>query len=147
MRAAVFDRSARPRAGGTVATFARGCRGTYAEPMPTTASADPVPGLAAYADVTSSEASLRRFLHGLPGVDQVGAEARVATLGTRSIASSGPRRAHTKPHAARGPRRRDRDRLVAGPFRLDFGQTRSKKMLDSGMTTYIVADASGTSRP
>jgi deoxyribose-phosphate aldolase len=36
-------------------------------------------------DVTRSEASLRQFLHGLPGVDQVGAEARVAGLGTRSI--------------------------------------------------------------
>jgi deoxyribose-phosphate aldolase len=36
-------------------------------------------------EITSSDASLRRFLHGLPGVDQVGAEARVATLGTRSI--------------------------------------------------------------
>ncbi len=36
-------------------------------------------------DVTRSEASLRRFLHGLPGVDQVGAEARAATLATRSI--------------------------------------------------------------
>jgi deoxyribose-phosphate aldolase len=36
-------------------------------------------------DVTRSEASLRRFLHGLPGVDQVGADARAAGLGTRSI--------------------------------------------------------------
>ncbi len=36
-------------------------------------------------DVIQSEASLRRFLHGLPGVDQVGAEARAAGLGTRSI--------------------------------------------------------------
>jgi deoxyribose-phosphate aldolase len=36
-------------------------------------------------DVTRSEASLRRFLHGLPGVDQVGADARAAMLGTRSI--------------------------------------------------------------
>ncbi len=53
--------------------------------MPTSAPADPVPGLAAYSDVTSSETSLRRFLHGLPGVDQVGAEARAAGLGTRSI--------------------------------------------------------------
>jgi deoxyribose-phosphate aldolase len=35
--------------------------------------------------VTASEASLRRFLAGLPGVDAVGAEARVATLSTRSI--------------------------------------------------------------
>ena len=38
-----------------------------------------------FSDVTSSEASLKRFLHGLPGVDQVGAEARAASLGTRSI--------------------------------------------------------------
>jgi deoxyribose-phosphate aldolase len=37
------------------------------------------------ADATSSDASLRRFLHGLPGVDQVGAEGRAAALGTRSI--------------------------------------------------------------
>ena len=29
--------------------------------------------------------ALRAFLHGLPGVDQVGADARAATLGTRSI--------------------------------------------------------------
>jgi deoxyribose-phosphate aldolase len=36
-------------------------------------------------DVTSSQANLRRFLHGLPGVDQVGADARAASLGTRSI--------------------------------------------------------------
>lgn len=36
-------------------------------------------------DATRSDASLRRFLHGLPGVDQVGAEARAASLGTRSI--------------------------------------------------------------
>ena len=41
--------------------------------------------LDAVADVTASEASLRRFLYGLPGVDQVGAEARAATLATRSI--------------------------------------------------------------
>jgi deoxyribose-phosphate aldolase len=39
----------------------------------------------AFTDVTRSDASLRRFLHGLPGVDQVGAEARAASLGTRSI--------------------------------------------------------------
>src|SRR6478735_10770348 len=43
----------------------------------------PVP--ADLAEVTASDAALRRFLHGLPGVDQVGAEARAATLGTRSI--------------------------------------------------------------
>jgi deoxyribose-phosphate aldolase len=40
---------------------------------------------AGLSDVTASDASLRRFLHGLPGVDQVGAEARAATLATRSI--------------------------------------------------------------
>src|SRR6478735_6701360 len=43
----------------------------------------PVP--ADLAEVTASDTALRRFLHGLPGVDQVGAEARAATLGTRSI--------------------------------------------------------------
>lgn len=36
-------------------------------------------------EATASDASLRRFLHGLPGVDQVGAEQRAASLGTRSI--------------------------------------------------------------
>ncbi|NYD40867.1 deoxyribose-phosphate aldolase [Nocardioides panaciterrulae] len=38
-----------------------------------------------FSDLTRSDESLRRFLHGLPGVDQVGAEARAAGLGTRSI--------------------------------------------------------------
>ncbi|GAA2964415.1 deoxyribose-phosphate aldolase [Actinokineospora diospyrosa] len=36
-------------------------------------------------DVTRDEASLRRFLHGLPGVDAVGLEQRSAGLATRSI--------------------------------------------------------------
>ncbi len=36
-------------------------------------------------EVTASQSALRRFLHGLPGVDQVGAEARAADLSTRSI--------------------------------------------------------------
>jgi deoxyribose-phosphate aldolase len=39
-------------------------------------------------EVTVSDSALRRFLHGLPGVDQVGAEARTATLATRSIKTS-----------------------------------------------------------
>ncbi|MFJ9180690.1 deoxyribose-phosphate aldolase [Streptomyces sp. NPDC102360] len=43
------------------------------------------PAPAAYQDVTTSERTLRRFLHGLPGVDAVGLEARAASLGTRSI--------------------------------------------------------------
>jgi deoxyribose-phosphate aldolase len=36
-------------------------------------------------DVGRSPGALRAFLHGLPGVDQVGAEQRTAMLGTRSI--------------------------------------------------------------
>src|SRR6195952_5984397 len=39
-------------------------------------------------DATGSQASLRRFLSGLPGVDQVGAEGRAAGLATRSIKTS-----------------------------------------------------------
>ena len=39
----------------------------------------------AFASVVRDESSLRRYLHGLAGVDQVGAEARAAMLGTRSI--------------------------------------------------------------
>jgi len=35
--------------------------------------------------VAGSDSSLRTFLHGLPGVDQVGAEGRAAALATRSI--------------------------------------------------------------
>ncbi len=34
------------------------------------------------------DAALRRWLHGLPGVDEVGADARAAALGTRSIKTS-----------------------------------------------------------
>ncbi|WNV74848.1 deoxyribose-phosphate aldolase [Geodermatophilus sp. DSM 44513] len=40
---------------------------------------------APYGDVTRSDAAFRAFLHGLPGVDQVGAEARAAVLASRSI--------------------------------------------------------------
>ncbi len=36
-------------------------------------------------DLTRDESALRRFLHGLPGVDQVGAESRAGALATRSI--------------------------------------------------------------
>ena len=42
-------------------------------------------------DVASSDSALRRFLHGLPGVDQVGAEARAAALATRSIKTDAKR--------------------------------------------------------
>jgi deoxyribose-phosphate aldolase len=40
------------------------------------------------AEVARSEAALRAFLQGLPGVDRVGAEQRAAMLGTRSIKTS-----------------------------------------------------------
>ncbi|MFJ3701047.1 MULTISPECIES: deoxyribose-phosphate aldolase [Streptomyces] len=58
--------------------------------MPTTApspkrSAPPEQGGPLFADATASDSALRRFLHGLPGVDTVGLEARAASLGTRSI--------------------------------------------------------------
>lgn len=43
------------------------------------------------ADATRDEAALRRFLHGLPGVDQVGLEQRAAALGTRSIKTDAKR--------------------------------------------------------
>ncbi|WP_033441058.1 deoxyribose-phosphate aldolase [Saccharothrix sp. NRRL B-16314] len=43
----------------------------------------------ALADAVRDDASLRRFLHGLPGVDQVGVEQRAAGLGTRSIKKAG----------------------------------------------------------
>jgi deoxyribose-phosphate aldolase len=54
-------------------------RTIYAEAMSSTLS-----GLD-LRDVTRDDAALRRFLSGLPGVDQVGAEARAAGLATRSI--------------------------------------------------------------
>ncbi len=54
--------------------------------MTATTSSSAVPATPApLTDATRDEASLRRFLHGLPGVDQVGVEQRAAGLGTRSI--------------------------------------------------------------
>ncbi|MDQ1426550.1 MAG: deoxyribose-phosphate aldolase [Acidimicrobiaceae bacterium] len=44
-------------------------------------------------DVTASEAALKRFLTGLPGVDAVGAESRVAMLATRSLKNDTKRQA------------------------------------------------------
>ncbi|MBB6175180.1 deoxyribose-phosphate aldolase [Nocardiopsis mwathae] len=41
--------------------------------------------LASAPDTAASNASLRAYLHGLPGVDEVGARARAADLSTRSI--------------------------------------------------------------
>jgi deoxyribose-phosphate aldolase len=39
-------------------------------------------------EIATSDAALRQLLHGLPGVDQVGAEARAASLASRSIKTS-----------------------------------------------------------
>ncbi len=47
--------------------------------------AQPAAGVPWLDDVATSDAALRQVLHGLPGVDQVGAEARAAGLATRSI--------------------------------------------------------------
>ncbi|RKN46909.1 deoxyribose-phosphate aldolase [Streptomyces hoynatensis] len=60
------------------------------------APADPAaPGdlgdLGDLADVASSNATLRRFLHGLPGVDAVGLEARAQVLGSRSVKTTSKR--------------------------------------------------------
>ncbi|WP_204056606.1 deoxyribose-phosphate aldolase [Microbispora corallina] len=45
------------------------------------------------AEVASSTSTLRAFLHGLPGVDRVGADARAAMLGTRSIKTTAKKQA------------------------------------------------------
>ncbi|WBB97872.1 deoxyribose-phosphate aldolase [Solwaraspora sp. WMMA2080] len=50
-----------------------------------TAVSTPAPARHDLAEVGRSAATLRAFLHGLPGVDEVGARQRAATLGTRSI--------------------------------------------------------------
>jgi deoxyribose-phosphate aldolase len=44
-------------------------------------------------DIAASEQSLRRFLHGLPGVDETGARARAEMLATRSIKTDSKRQA------------------------------------------------------
>ncbi|MEV0678338.1 deoxyribose-phosphate aldolase [Actinosynnema sp. NPDC050436] len=53
--------------------------------MAATSTAAPTALPPALADAVRDDASLRRFLHGLPGVDQVGVEQRAAGLATRSI--------------------------------------------------------------
>ena len=44
-------------------------------------------------DVAATEKSLRGFLHGLPGVDEVGARARADTLASRAIKADSKRQA------------------------------------------------------
>lgn len=54
--------------------------------MPTASPASSTsPADFAFPEVTGSDAGLRRFLHGLSGVDSVGLTARAAALGTRSL--------------------------------------------------------------
>ncbi|MFV2017202.1 deoxyribose-phosphate aldolase [Micromonospora sp. LOL_023] len=50
-----------------------------------TAVTTPTPARHDLAEVGHSAATLRAFLHGLPGVDQTGAQQRAAMLGTRSV--------------------------------------------------------------
>jgi len=57
-------------------------------PPPTGPAPAVGPGSVRLAGVAASDAALRRFLHGLPGVDAVGLQARTAALGTRSIKTS-----------------------------------------------------------
>jgi deoxyribose-phosphate aldolase len=61
-------------------------RAAAASPAGRAARADDAASRIGAAEVT--DASLRRWLHGLPGVDEVGASARAAGLATRSIKST-----------------------------------------------------------
>ena len=61
--------------------------------MTTLKATAPSAGSNAFGQETASEYALRRFLHGLPGVDQVGAEQRAAALGTRSIKTTSKQQA------------------------------------------------------
>ncbi len=80
---ATMDQGARTRTArtGRTARTARTTARVTTAPLMVTA---PLAGAWTH-DVATSDAALRRFLHGLPGVDQVGAEARAAALATRSI--------------------------------------------------------------
>jgi deoxyribose-phosphate aldolase len=69
-----------------VTSTAESAATTRQQTPPRAEVAHPAPSIVPeLAHATGSEAALRRFLHGLPGVDKVGAEARAARLGTRSI--------------------------------------------------------------
>ena len=75
-----------------------------------------------YDDVTRSDSAFRAFLHGLPGVDQVGAEARVGGAGHPLDQDDGEGLGHRhrhldgRPHHARG-RRHPRQGPLAWPPR------------------------------
>ena len=72
--------NARPGA-GVVAGTAVPAPGAVTDTVLAGVPVPPAPGSGA----VLSDAALRRALHGLPGVDQVGAQARAAALATRSI--------------------------------------------------------------
>ena len=92
-----MDSEARTNVQGASGAPARPAFDQDPRPLPRTVSlGGPVLGAGGtvsgmLADLRRSESDLRRFLHGLPGVDQVGAEARAASLGTRSIKTSAKR--------------------------------------------------------
>jgi deoxyribose-phosphate aldolase len=65
--------------------------GTPPEPTPAPPPSAPLPPH--LTDATVDAASLKRFLHGLPGVDPVGLEQRSAALATRSIKKDSKRQA------------------------------------------------------
>jgi deoxyribose-phosphate aldolase len=58
---------------------------TATDPAATRAPTTGTAASTSLGDIARTSTSLRTFLHGLPGVDAVGVEARAAMLGTRSI--------------------------------------------------------------
>jgi deoxyribose-phosphate aldolase len=72
----------RTRAGGKATAAALAGAGLPSGAALTGVTGPPVPGTSG---ALASDAALRRALHGLPGVDQVGAQERAAALATRSI--------------------------------------------------------------
>jgi deoxyribose-phosphate aldolase len=82
---AARDEDARPGAGvvaGTAGAATLAGSGALSGAVLTGVAAPGVPGTGGE---LASDAALRRALHGLPGVDQVGAQERAAALATRSI--------------------------------------------------------------
>src|SRR3954452_23457341 len=80
--------AAAPPAMGTRSAGSAGGRASWSKHISRELHSFTVTILSDLLEVTVSDAALRRFLHGLPGVDQVGAEARASMLATRSIKTS-----------------------------------------------------------
>jgi deoxyribose-phosphate aldolase len=80
----VTDQAARTTT--TVAAPSGGHNGTDTSPAAVTATTlAEIAGKPWPSELATTDSALRQLLHGLPGVDQVGAEARAASLATRSI--------------------------------------------------------------